>query len=95
MSAREQLDTLSRDDLIALVLQLQQRLAQLEARLKQNSHNSDKPPSQESPFQPRAKRPLTKRNGGGQPGHDGKGLSKVEAPTRSLSMLHHVPALRL
>jgi transposase len=88
MSAREQLDTLSRDDLIALVLQLQQRLAQLEARLKQNSNNSDKPPSQESPFQPRAKRPLTKRNSGGQPGHDGKGLSKVEAPDQ---IVDHAP----
>jgi len=78
---REQLDALSREDLIALVLQLQQRLAQLEARLNQNSHNSSKPPSQDSPFQPMAKqRSLTQRKSGGQPGHEGKGLRKVEVP---------------
>lgn len=47
------------------------RIEQLEARLKQNSQNSSRPPSSDSPSQKlaRAPKPPTGRMPGGQPGH--------------------------
>ena len=90
-SRREQLAALSPDALVALVLQqdariaqLEQQLRQREARLNQNSKNSGKPPSQDWPFQPTPEPPKAQRKGerksGGQPGHEGKGLSKAHTP---------------
>jgi transposase len=53
--------------------QLQQHLAALEERLKQNSHNSSKPPSSDPPTMPRyPKRRPSGRKVGGQPGHIGR-----------------------
>jgi transposase len=46
-------------ELPALVEQLRQRVAVLEARLNKDSHNSNKPPSSDPPFQkqpPRSQR---------------------------------------
>src|SRR5919204_6999467 len=49
---------------------LQQRLADLEARLNQHSQNSSKPPSADPPSAPpRPTRQKTGRKPGGQPGH--------------------------
>lgn len=63
--------------------QLQQRLAALEERLNQNSHNSSKPPSSDPPRTPRyPKRTPSGRKVGGQPGHVGQ--------TRALKPLDQV-----
>src|SRR4051794_9300223 len=51
---------------------LQARLHELEARLVQNSSNSSRPPSSDSPQVPSKQRPVPSgRKRGGQPGHRG------------------------
>ena len=53
-------------ELLALVEQLRQRVAELEARLNKDSHNSNKPPSSDSPFKkppPRSQRQSASRAG--------------------------------
>jgi transposase len=86
----------SREELIALVVaqgrlieqlgtenaRLAQRVAELEARLAQNSKNSSKPPSSEGLAKP-APRSLRGRSGrkpGGQQGHPGSTLAPVAVP---------------
>src|SRR6516162_11568440 len=56
--------------ILALIQHYEQRLAELEARLNQNSTNSSKPPSSDSPAVKRAppKTPSAKK-AGGQYGH--------------------------
>ncbi len=57
-----------------LVMELLQRVAQLEVRLNQTSRNSSKPPSSDPPqAKPRAAKEPTGRKSGGQPGHEGHG----------------------
>ena len=61
---------------------LVERVAELEARLGQNSRNSSKPPSSEGLGKP-APRSLRRRSGrkpGGQSGHDGTTLMQVAEP---------------
>ena len=54
------------------IVALQARVADLEARLGQNSQNSSRPPSSDSPAVSRpAKRVPSGRKPGGQPGHEG------------------------
>jgi len=56
----------------ALIVALQARIRELEARLGQNSSNSSRPPSADPPqAPPRPKTPPTGRKRGGQPGHRG------------------------
>src|SRR5947209_16849020 len=56
----------------ALILALQGRIHELEARLSQNSANSSRPPSSDPPQTPgRPKAPPSGRKRGGQPGHRG------------------------
>src|ERR671938_1602688 len=56
----------------ALILALQARVRELEARLGQNSSNSSRPPSSDPPQTPaRPKAPPSGRKRGGQPGHRG------------------------
>jgi transposase len=67
----------------ALVEQLQQRISELEARLNKDSHNSNKPPSSDSPFKkppPRSRRTSSGRKPGGQKGHPGATRELVEDP---------------
>jgi hypothetical protein len=70
--------------LLGTVAHLQQRVAELEERVNQNSHNSSKPPSADPPnAPPRPSRPSSGRKAGGQPGHAGhtrplKPLSQVQ-----------------
>jgi len=53
--------------------QLQQRVAELEERLNQNSRNSSQPPSSDPPHAPiRPTRTPSGRKAGGQPGHAGQ-----------------------
>lgn len=54
----------------ALVLQLEARIQELEARLGRDSSNSSQPPSADPPrARPRTPPPPTSRRRGGQPGH--------------------------
>src|SRR5438067_8397894 len=65
----------------ALIVALQERVRELEARLSQTSANSSRPPSSDPPQVPaRPKAPPSGRKRGGQPGHRGafRGLLPVE-----------------
>src|SRR5262245_19608237 len=58
--------------ILAVIASLEKRIAELEARLNQNSTNSSKPPSSDPPALKIKRRPPTSpsgRNRGGQPGH--------------------------
>src|SRR5215213_9324874 len=56
----------------ALIVALQERIRELEARLGQTSANSSRPPSSDPPEAPaRPKAPPSGRKRGGQPGHRG------------------------
>lgn len=66
-----------------LIAALRAENAELRAQLGQDSRNSSKPPSTDSPFDKPAPRSLRRRSGrkpGGQPGHPGKTLRQVEDP---------------
>lgn len=85
MSTREQLKAMAEintDALIDLVLELQKRIQELEARLAKNSRNSSKPPSTDGYAKPAPKslRQKTGRKPGGQDGHPGHTLKPVENP---------------
>ncbi len=76
-------------ELESQIAQLQAVIAELRQRLGQNSSNSDKPPSSDGYAKPSAsekkknKRSLRKRSGrkpGGQQGHEGAHLERVEVP---------------
>ncbi len=56
-----------------LLVSLQERVRDLEARLNQNSSNSSRPPSSDLPWAKpiKKKKPRTGRRPGGQPGHPG------------------------
>jgi transposase len=81
----------SYEDLAALVVrqaeqieQLTAEVAELRRQLGQNSRNSSKPPSSDSPFTKPAPKSLRRKSGrkpGGQPGHPGSTLALVDNPT--------------
>ena len=67
------------------VLELTERIAELEARLSQNSSNSSKPPSSDGYSKP-APKPQRKKSGkkpGGQPQHKGHGKSMADQATET------------
>ena len=69
--------------------QLRQRIAELEARLAKDSHNSSKPPSSDPPFRkppPRSQRTASGRKPGGQKGHKGATRALVDAPNHLVVM---------
>ena len=80
----------SYEELAELVVRQAERIEQLEAevaelrrQLGQNSRNSSKPPSSDSPFTKAEPRSLRRRSGrkpGGQPGHPGATLALVVDP---------------
>ena len=66
-----------------LIEQLRQRIAELEARLAKDSHNSSQPPSSDPPFRkppPRSQRKVSGRKPGGQMGHQGATRTRVDNP---------------
>ena len=81
-----------REELAATRAELEQartRIVELEARLAANSGNSSKPPSSDGLAKPapktRSLRKKTRREPGGQPGHEGTTLRNVDRPD------HEVP----
>jgi transposase len=77
----------------ARIAELEVVVAELRARLDQNSHNSSKPPSSDGYGKPAAEknRSLRRRSGrkpGGQAGHQGHHLERREDPDRTI--LHPV-----
>jgi transposase len=74
-------------DLRAMVEALQAEVADLKRQLGQNSRNSSKPPSSDSPFVKPAPKSLRRKSGkkpGGQPGHPGSTLALVDDPHKRL-----------
>jgi hypothetical protein len=80
----------SYEELAALVVRqaeqierLKAEVADLRRQLEQDSRNSSKPPSSDSPFTKPAPKSLRRGSGrksGGQPGHPGSTLALVEDP---------------
>jgi transposase len=70
-------------ELRTMLVALRDEVADLRRQLGQNSRNSSKPPSSDSPFTKPAPRSLRRRSGrkpGGQPGHPGSTLALVDNP---------------
>lgn len=93
------LGELSRDELLALVTaqakvieELSVRVAELEARVGEDSSNSSRPPSSDGLAKPppRSMRGKSGRRAGKQPGSPGASLSQVERPDRRIE---HFPVL--
>jgi transposase len=81
----DQLQALSRDELIALIDTLFERVEALEHRAAKDSHNSHHPPSSDGPQAPkipktRSLRESGQRPSGGQLGHKGHTLEQVAQP---------------
>jgi transposase len=73
---------------VETVERLERRVAELEARLKQNSRNSSRPPSSDGLAKPKARRSRRRRSGrkpGGQRGSEGHHLAQVAAPDQVVS----------
>lgn len=78
-----------REVVVAYLVEITNRLKAIEARLNLNSQNSSKPPSTDQ-TKTNKNRSLRKKSGrkpGGQPGHKGKNLEKVDNPDEVI--LHH------
>lgn len=78
-------------NLMAENQKLNQRITEMEARLNKNSSNSGKPPSSDGYKKPQNSREKTGRPTGGQWGHEGKTLEKVENPDKVVE--HKIPGV--
>ena len=82
MNADEQIAIRQREvtELRGLVQQQAQRIAELEARLGKDSHNSSKPPSSDGYRRRGPVRPASGKPRGGQRGHEGTTLTRQALP---------------
>jgi transposase len=71
--------------LLAVIQQQKGRIAALEARLSQNSRNSNRPPSSDPPFVARPSSSTTKGTPGAKPGHPGHRQALL-APTEVIEV---------
>jgi transposase len=88
---RAALNQLSKDELIALLLAQEARIADLERRLGLNSSNSGKPPSSDGLKKPLRTSSLRQPSGkkpGGQQGHPGETLCRSATPD---AVIDHYP----
>jgi hypothetical protein len=70
-----------------VIAQLRAEVAELKRQLGQNSSNSSRPPSSDSPFAKPAPKSLRGKSGrkpGGQSGHPGSTLAQVVGPDETL-----------
>ena len=81
--------------LLDLVAELEQRVAELEDKAGSSSRNSSNPPSQDTPEQraKREKKPNSPRNKGAQPGHQGHQRALVDASAVD-EHIHYYPETR-
>ena len=81
---REALMKLEKEEIISVLLaiiqQQAEKIAELEARLNQNSKNSSKPPSSDGLNKPKSLRKPSGKKAGGQQGHEGSGLKLMREP---------------
>lgn len=80
-------------ELRGMVEALRAQVAELTARVGQNSQNSSRPPSSDSPFTKPAPKSLRGKSGckpGGQPGHEGRTLRQVDNPDE---VVRHEPVV--
>jgi transposase len=73
----------------ARIAKLEARISELEARLNQNSRNSSRPPSTDIYSRPQSPRKKGERSPGGQKGHKGHTLTKVDLPDEII--VHTIP----
>ena len=91
--SKEELLKLEKEEIIAVLFaiieQQTQKIAELEARLNQNSGNSSNPPSSDKFGTPKPKslRKLSGKKPGGQRGHKGSGLRITQEPDQYIE--HH------
>ena len=77
------------DILFAIINQQAEKIAELEARLNQNSKNSSRPPSSDGfRKQPKSLRTSSGKKAGGQHGHEGRGLKLMGEPDEVIT---HTP----
>ena len=69
----------------ARIQALEARVAELEARLQQRSHNSDRPPSSDPPYEKRPARAGPHGKPGAKPGHPGHQQALL-APTEIIEV---------
>ncbi len=67
-------------NLLAIIEKMQAEIDELKVRLNQNSQNSNRPPSSDGFSKPKPAFSKKKRTKGGQFGHRGKTLKRVETP---------------
>ena len=81
---QEELMKLEKEEIIsvlfAIIQQQVEKIAELEARLNQNSKNSSKPPSTDGFNKPKSLRKPSGKKAGGQQGHEGNGLKLMSKP---------------
>lgn len=82
----DEYEKLSKKELVEIIIMLTAKVAELEARLSQNSQNSSKPPSSDGLGKPSVKtlRRPTGRKPGGQGGHEGHGLKIEREPDETV-----------